>query len=38
MMNPHLERFGAYGIRDEEYQALLKEALQRRCYLELPRI
>lgn len=33
MMNPHLERFGAYGIEDEEYQALLNKALQRRCYL-----
>ncbi|BAZ53501.1 leucyl/phenylalanyl-tRNA--protein transferase [Nostoc sp. NIES-4103] len=33
MMNPHLERFGAYGIEDQEYQALLQKALQRRCYL-----
>ncbi|MBH8566295.1 leucyl/phenylalanyl-tRNA--protein transferase [Nostoc sp. CENA67] len=33
MMNPHLERFGAYHIEDKEYQALLKKALQRRCYL-----
>ncbi|AFY44527.1 leucyl/phenylalanyl-tRNA--protein transferase [Nostoc sp. PCC 7107] len=33
MMNPHLERFGAYGIGDEEYQTLLQKALQRRCYL-----
>ncbi|MCC5636872.1 leucyl/phenylalanyl-tRNA--protein transferase [Nostoc sp. CHAB 5844] len=33
MMNPHLERFGAYGIGDEEYQALLQKALQRRCFL-----
>jgi leucyl/phenylalanyl-tRNA---protein transferase len=33
MMNPHLERFGAYHIEDEEYQRLLKKALQRRCYL-----
>lgn len=33
MMNPHLERFGAYCIEDEEYQALLKKALQRRCSL-----
>lgn len=31
MMNPHLERFGAYQIEDDEYQALLKQALQRRC-------
>jgi len=33
MMNPHLERFGAYLVEDEEYQALLKKALQRHCYL-----
>ncbi|BAY12130.1 leucyl/phenylalanyl-tRNA--protein transferase [Calothrix sp. NIES-2098] len=33
MMNPHLERFGAYRIGDEEYQALLNTALQRNCYL-----
>ena len=33
MMNPHLARFGAYGIKDEEYQSLLKQALQRRCSL-----
>ena len=33
MMNPHLERFGAYHIEDEEYQGLLKKALQRRCSL-----
>ncbi|MBD2298484.1 leucyl/phenylalanyl-tRNA--protein transferase [Nostoc sp. FACHB-190] len=33
MMNPHLERFGAYGIGDEEYQTLLQNALQRRCSL-----
>jgi leucyl/phenylalanyl-tRNA--protein transferase len=32
MMNPHLERFGAYRVGDEEYQALLKQALQRQCY------
>ncbi len=31
MMNPHLERFGAYSIADVEYQELLKQALQRRC-------
>lgn len=34
MMNPHLERFGAYQIENDEYQALLKQALQRRCSLE----
>jgi leucyl/phenylalanyl-tRNA--protein transferase len=33
MMNPHLARFGAYSIGDEEYQALLQEALQCRCNL-----
>lgn len=27
MMNPHLERFGAYGIRDLEYQDLLTKAV-----------
>jgi leucyl/phenylalanyl-tRNA--protein transferase len=31
MMNPHLERFGAYPVKDEEYDLLLKEALVRRC-------
>ncbi|MDZ8257740.1 leucyl/phenylalanyl-tRNA--protein transferase [Nostoc sp. ChiQUE01b] len=29
MMNPHLERFGAYRVGDEEYQSLLQQALQR---------
>ncbi|MBD2439159.1 leucyl/phenylalanyl-tRNA--protein transferase [Nostoc sp. FACHB-110] len=33
MMNPHLERFGAYLIDDEEYQALLQTALQHHCSL-----
>ncbi|MBD2164050.1 leucyl/phenylalanyl-tRNA--protein transferase [Calothrix sp. FACHB-156] len=33
MMNPHLERFGAYRINDEEYQALLHKALQSPCSL-----
>ncbi len=33
MMNPHLERFGAYSISDREYQGLLKRALQRQCSL-----
>lgn len=28
MMNPHLERFGAYRIDDQEYKTLLKKALQ----------
>ncbi|MDH6061734.1 leucyl/phenylalanyl-tRNA--protein transferase [Chrysosporum bergii ANA360D] len=33
MINPHLARFGAYGISDQEYQVLLQQALQRRCFL-----
>lgn len=33
MMNPHLARFGAYGIKDDEYQILLHKALQCRCKL-----
>jgi leucyl/phenylalanyl-tRNA---protein transferase len=33
MMNPHLERFGAYPIDDKEYQALLYQALQCPCSL-----
>ncbi|RUT03173.1 leucyl/phenylalanyl-tRNA--protein transferase [Dulcicalothrix desertica PCC 7102] len=31
MMNPHLERFGAYRIKDKEYQRLLEKALQANC-------
>ncbi|MBD2199143.1 MULTISPECIES: leucyl/phenylalanyl-tRNA--protein transferase [Calothrix] len=31
MMNPHLARFGAYRIRDKEYQALLQKALKSPC-------
>lgn len=31
LMNPHLERFGAYVVNDSEYQTLLQQALQRRC-------
>lgn len=31
MMNPHLERFGAYRIRDKEYQRLLEKAVQVTC-------
>mgnify|MGYP002776988384 FL=1 len=34
MMNPHLERFGAYIVRNQEYRDLLREALQRQCYLQ----
>lgn len=33
MMNPHLERFGAYSVNDEEYQTLLRQALVTRCTL-----
>jgi leucyl/phenylalanyl-tRNA---protein transferase len=28
LMNPHLERFGAYNINDSDYQRLLAEAVQ----------
>jgi leucyl/phenylalanyl-tRNA--protein transferase len=31
MMNPHLERFGAFKIRDKQYQVLLSKALQSNC-------
>jgi leucyl/phenylalanyl-tRNA--protein transferase len=34
MTNPHLERFGAYTITEQQYQALLQEALQRDCYFD----
>lgn len=34
MTNPHLERFGAYTINQQQYQALLQESLQRECYLD----
>ena len=34
MMNPHLERFGAYRIDDKQYKVLLQQALQRQCSLE----
>ncbi|MBD2667325.1 leucyl/phenylalanyl-tRNA--protein transferase [Richelia sinica] len=33
MMNPHLERFGAYWIGDEEYTVLLQQALKTTCSL-----
>ncbi|MEH2053469.1 leucyl/phenylalanyl-tRNA--protein transferase [Nostoc sp.] len=33
MMNPHLERFGAYRVEDKEYQMLLQQALKRACNL-----
>lgn len=32
-MNPHLERFGAYGVKDDEYMVLLDKALHRSCSL-----
>jgi leucyl/phenylalanyl-tRNA---protein transferase len=31
LMNPHLERFGAYVIGSEEYDALLEEAIEQHC-------
>ena len=34
MMNPHLERFGAYRINDDQYKLLLQQALQRQCSFE----
>ncbi len=33
MMNPHLERFGAYRVNQREYRSLLAQALQRQCSL-----
>jgi leucyl/phenylalanyl-tRNA--protein transferase len=33
MMNPHLERFGAYIIDNDEYEQLLHQALRRCCLL-----
>ncbi|MBV9389277.1 MAG: leucyl/phenylalanyl-tRNA--protein transferase [Chroococcidiopsidaceae cyanobacterium CP_BM_ER_R8_30] len=33
MMNPHLERFGAYVVSTQQYQNLLKQALQCSCSL-----
>jgi leucyl/phenylalanyl-tRNA--protein transferase len=34
MMNPHLERFGAYTVDDREYETLLKQAFQRQCSIK----
>jgi leucyl/phenylalanyl-tRNA--protein transferase len=34
MTNPHLERFGAYIISDQDYQPLLEQAIRRRCRLD----
>jgi len=31
MNNPHLERFGAYTIDEQDYQLLLQQALHHRC-------
>lgn len=31
MTNPHLERFGAYIVSQQEYQQLLRQALQCQC-------
>ncbi len=31
MLNPHLERFGAYPIDGEVYQKLLRVAIERKC-------
>ena len=31
MMNPHLERFGAYVVPNREYERLLKDAIARQC-------
>ena len=31
MMNPHLERFGAYVVQNREYERLLKTAIARQC-------
>jgi leucyl/phenylalanyl-tRNA---protein transferase len=31
MMNPHLERFGAYVVQSREYERLLKGAIARQC-------
>jgi leucyl/phenylalanyl-tRNA--protein transferase len=33
MMNPHLERFGAYRVNQRQYQVLLTQALKRQCSL-----
>jgi len=33
MNNPHLERFGAYTVKEKQYNTLLQAALKRRCSL-----
>ncbi|MDX2256775.1 MAG: leucyl/phenylalanyl-tRNA--protein transferase [Pseudanabaenaceae cyanobacterium bins.39] len=32
LMNPHLERFGAFEVSDQQYQQLLKQALACPCH------
>lgn len=32
--NPHLDRFGAYIISNQDYQACLRQAIQRSCQLD----
>ncbi|NER20680.1 MAG: leucyl/phenylalanyl-tRNA--protein transferase [Symploca sp. SIO1C2] len=34
MNNPHLERFGAYTIDEQDYQLLLQQALHHQCNLD----
>jgi len=34
MTNPHLERFGACTLNNQEYQVLLQQALQQQCSLD----
>ncbi|MGQ4648719.1 leucyl/phenylalanyl-tRNA--protein transferase [Lyngbya aestuarii] len=34
MANPHLDRFGAYTIDEQQYQVLLQQALRQRCSLD----
>ncbi|BAZ42019.1 leucyl/phenylalanyl-tRNA--protein transferase [Calothrix sp. NIES-4101] len=34
MMNPHLERFGAYRVKNKEYQDLLEKALKAECVMD----
>ncbi|ACK71231.1 leucyl/phenylalanyl-tRNA/protein transferase [Gloeothece citriformis PCC 7424] len=33
LQNPHLARFGSYGISDREYKLLLRKALSSKCHL-----
>jgi leucyl/phenylalanyl-tRNA--protein transferase len=35
MSNPHLERFGAYVVTDEDYQLLLRQAVRCQCKLKV---